>query len=213
MNIIEKILETVPGNIVTDSEIKIILKDSTEDQRYGIIKRALAANKLLRIKRGLYCLNERFHKRTLNLFELADRIYGPSYISFQSALSYNGWIPEAVYTVTSACIKRSKTFTTPLGVFSYLRVPANHALFDVQRNSSHGEFFYIASPWKALLDFIYAYKKEWTGIEQAVHDLRLEESYLKDVSFDYLEELASKYNSKIIDRFIKSIEKDVRNEH
>lgn len=213
MNIVEKILETVPGNIVTDNEIKIILKGSTDDQRYGIIKRALASNKLLRIKRGLYCLNERFHKRKLNLFELADRIYGPSYISFYSALSYHGWIPEAVYTVTSACVKRSRTFSTPLGVFSYLRVPANYALFDVRRNSLNSEFFYVASPWKALMDFIYVYKKDWTGIEPLVNNLRIEKEYLKNVSFDYLEELAGKYNSKIVYRFIKGLEEDLRNEH
>ncbi len=39
---------------------------------------------------------------------LAGSIYGPSYISFEFALSYYGLIPEAVYTVTCATFEKKK---------------------------------------------------------------------------------------------------------
>mgnify|MGYP003523184722 CR=1 FL=1 len=56
-------------------------------------------------------------------FEIATVIYGPSYISFESALSYHGWIPEAVRTTTCASVKRAKEFETPIGVFFFLHIP------------------------------------------------------------------------------------------
>ena len=39
---------------------------------------------------------------------LAGSIYGPSYISFEYALSFYGMIPEAVYTVTSATFEKKR---------------------------------------------------------------------------------------------------------
>ena len=48
----------------------------------------------------------------------------PSYISFESALSYRGLIPEAVYTTTSACLKRARRFASKVGLFSFTPIPA-----------------------------------------------------------------------------------------
>ncbi|MDD3361788.1 MAG: hypothetical protein PHW34_08975 [Hespellia sp.] len=39
---------------------------------------------------------------------LAESIYGPSYLSFEFALSYHGLIPEAVYAFTSATFEKKK---------------------------------------------------------------------------------------------------------
>ena len=52
---------------------------------------------------------------------LAGSIYGPSYISFEFALSYYGLIPEAVHVVTCASFekKKKKTYDTIFGTFTY----------------------------------------------------------------------------------------------
>ena len=55
------------------------------------------------IVRGLYETD-----RTVPGYLLAGSIYGPSYISFEYALSYYGLIPEAVYTVTCATFEKKK---------------------------------------------------------------------------------------------------------
>lgn len=49
---------------------------------------------------------------------LAGSIYGPSYISFEYALSYYGMIPEAVYIVTCATFDKKKKYETAFGTFT-----------------------------------------------------------------------------------------------
>ena len=49
----------------------------------------------------------------INLFYIANSIYSPSYISFESALSYYNIIPEAVFSVTSATSLKTNKKTNP----------------------------------------------------------------------------------------------------
>ena len=78
---------------------------------------------LVRIKRGLYCLSPKISGHDLDSRVVANALYGPSYVSFETALSMYGLIPERVTATMSACVKRAKRFTTPLGEFSYRAVP------------------------------------------------------------------------------------------
>ena len=68
------------------------------------------------ITRGLYETD-----RNAPAYLLAGSIYGPSYISFEYALSRYGLIPEAVYAVTCATFekKKKKKYETPFGTFTY----------------------------------------------------------------------------------------------
>jgi predicted transcriptional regulator of viral defense system len=45
------------------------------------------------------------------LFEIANRIYAPSYVSFEMALSYYGLIPESVFAITSASTRKTSRFS------------------------------------------------------------------------------------------------------
>ena len=67
------------------------------------------------ITRGLYETD-----RNAPAYLLAGSIYGPSYISFEYALSRYGLIPEAVYAVTCATFekKKKKKYETPFGTFT-----------------------------------------------------------------------------------------------
>src|SRR3989338_8200638 len=104
---IESIRDKIPYDVFTDEAVHQLIRESP-DTRYGLVKRAIAKGELIHLRRGLYGFAKKYQRRGTNLFELAQMMYGPSYISFESALSYHGWIPEAVYTVTSAAMKRSK---------------------------------------------------------------------------------------------------------
>jgi len=53
------------------------------------------------------------------LFEIANRIYVPSYISYEMALSYYNLIPESVYDITSVSTRRTYNFNTLIASFSY----------------------------------------------------------------------------------------------
>lgn len=102
--------------------------------------------------------NYRFSNGVLNenvLFETANRIYAPSYISFEMALSYYGLIPEAVYGITSATTLRTRSFATQIGEFIY-RTLTPHLFFGYQIVEYHDrKHFNVASPEKAILDYFY----------------------------------------------------------
>jgi len=64
--------------------------DGTPDRQSAIIKRAIASGEVLHLRRGLYCLAPRLQQHRPDPLVLAQRIYGPSYISFETALSFHG---------------------------------------------------------------------------------------------------------------------------
>lgn len=88
------------------------------------------------------------------VFEIANRIYSPSYISFEMALAYYGLIPESVYGFTSASTRKTSHFATPVGEFFYRTIhPKLFFGFEIVKNN--GKSFKIASPEKAFLDIFY----------------------------------------------------------
>ena len=95
----------------------------SSDRQFALLKRALKSEEIIRIHRGLYCLASKYLRSKIDPLVLAQRIYGPSYVSLETALSYHGWIPEAVYAITSTSLGRSREVGTPLRHFSFTRVP------------------------------------------------------------------------------------------
>jgi len=88
------------------------------------------------------------------VFEIANRIYAPSYVSFEMALARYGLIPEAVYGVTSASTRKTCSFKTPVGEFIYRTIqPGLYFGYDLIRNDD--KVFKMASPEKAFLDIFY----------------------------------------------------------
>lgn len=110
--------------------------------------------KIIRLKRGLYVASPEFSDKRLSINLIANHLYGPSYVSCQSALAYYGLIPERVYGVTSMTMKHSRKFTNSLGTFDYIRCEQDVFAIglDMQRESDVS--FVIATPEKALCDLI-----------------------------------------------------------
>ena len=89
-----------------------------------------------------------------SLFFIANRIYSPSYISLETALSYYGFIPEAVFAVTAVSTRKTKTFSTSYGEMIYKHIHPRY-FFGYDLVEFEGFRFKIASPEKAILDFLY----------------------------------------------------------
>lgn len=202
----ERLLDTAPHECFTAEDLTYYLAGS-DDARYGLVKRALAAREVIRLRRGLYCLAPQYRRHPVNLFALAQHVYGPSYVSLESALSYHGWIPEAVYAVTCAAFGESKEFATPLGTFRYTRVPQTLFYGAVERLTGEGlgDVALVARPIKALADYVYAYRKDWRSIAPVINSLRVDEEDLFAVSRAELEELIGSYRSRRVRRFLESI--------
>ncbi len=114
--------------------------------------RMVENGEIIRLRRGLYETDP-----TTTPFLVANEIFGPSYISFESALSWYGVIPEEVVSITSAtCNKRrSAEFTNPLGTFRYKDVPARVFEIGVQEWEMYDRKCKIATKEKAVCDKLY----------------------------------------------------------
>lgn len=78
---------------------------------------------LISLKNGLYVPGPASKVARPELMLIANHLWGPSYVSMETALSYWGLIPERVYETTSDTVKRSRMFKTELGRFSYRNSP------------------------------------------------------------------------------------------
>jgi predicted transcriptional regulator of viral defense system len=176
----------------------------------GLLKRAIQKREIVRYRRGLYGLAPRYERYRIHPFVLAQYLYGPSYISLEAALSYHGWIPEAVYTITCATLSRSHSFETSLGFFSFTRIPQNIFFAGVrQQTASDGSAFFLASPLKALVDYVYVHRPAWNSLEGAWESLRIEESELKTVDVAMVNELNGVYREKVVIRFLEKVRLEV----
>jgi len=177
----------------------------------ALLKRAVASREVWRVHRGLYCLSDRYTRGRINPLELAQQICGPSYISLETALSYHGWIPEGVRALTSAAVGRSRTFDTPVGLFSFTRVPQRSFLSGVRRISVEGGgAFFLATPLKALADYVYAQGCDWHSAAPVVERLRVEEESLAELTGELFDEVMSAYRPGRASRFLAGLRKDLK---
>jgi hypothetical protein len=112
---------------------------------------------IIRIKKGLYVVSTEVSQQIISRELVANHLYGPSYVSLESALSYYGLIPEKVYAVRSVTPKRARRFSTVLGNFDYLTVPYAYYSVGIRQEIVNNQYaFLIATPEKAVCDMILA---------------------------------------------------------
>lgn len=198
-----------PKSYITGTDLRIIL-DKTKDSRKGIIKRTIKEGYLERLKENIFLIQKIPNKPLPDRFELAEIIYGPSYISFESALSVHGWIPEAVYTTCSATVKQSKNFKTSLGAFSYEKIPEGIFSIGISHRKNENSIYFLADPWKALADLIYSRKKDWPNLEGLSNDLRIEYETMKISNLEVLSTVTKSYPNKRTRNVLATIEKEVK---
>lgn len=112
---------------------------------------------IIRLKKGLYVVSDKISRKVLSRELIANHLYGPSYVSFETALSFYGLIPERVFAMRSATFKRAKRFENVVGNFEYMTVPENYYPIGVVQKVVDNEYAYLlATPEKALCDLILA---------------------------------------------------------
>ena len=137
------------------------------------------------IKKGLYIAGPALKANKPEPFLLANHILGPGYVSLDAALSYYGLIPERVYEVSSITTKASRKFITPMGVFSYTRLPLPYYSFGIRQiKLSDEQYAMIASPEQALCDKMVTtsglvLRSQKTAQRYFLDDLRMDENDLK----------------------------------
>lgn len=205
----ENLLLEWPLCTIRDVDIATVIVDSP--RRYAAVNRAIKKGTLVRLRRGIYLIGKPYRKVFSSNFQIAHSIYGPSYVSFESALFYHQWIPEAVYTTTCATSKRSNEFETPLGIFQYAHVPDRLCYLGVQREGVDEEAFFMASPWKALADHCYVHDRIWNCPEDLYSDMRIEMEDMFESDLKILQILSEHYQSSRVRKFLSKMLRGLTN--
>ena len=112
--------------------------------------------------------------------------------------------------MTCVSFKKAKEFSTPLGVFSYNRIPQKLFYAGVERLADEaGNIFLMAKPIKALSDYVYVHKKDWMGLKPVVESLRVEEEELASITVSEFNSLIENHVSRRVQKFLKGLKKDL----
>lgn len=146
---VEKELRKRHIKVFTPLEFQRIFRESYNNSK-SFINRNVKRGLLLKFKNGLYGLS------SMNIlkFLIANKLYIPSYISFETALSYYHIMPETVYTVFSATTKASRQFEAQESNFIFHRIK-KEVFFGYVPKKIDETVILIAEPEKALLDYLY----------------------------------------------------------
>lgn len=150
----EELLRAVAAEPVFESGFLMAGADSPARIRLQL-GRWVKAGRIIQLRRGLYALAEPYARTPAHPFLAANRIVRPSYVSLQSALSWHGMIPEQVPVVTSVTSGRPHSRRTPLGDFLFRHVRGEFFRGYHRVEVQEGQFAFVASPEKCLLDLVY----------------------------------------------------------
>lgn len=194
--------------VLTERQLARLIGGSAE-RRYGLVNRAMKEGELLRLKRGLYVLANELREVPPHPFALAQQIVPGGYVTGESALSFHGWIPEAVRSVLSAVPKgKSVTYEhETLGGFEFRRltVREGHFLEAVSREVLEGQAALVAEPVRALMDLVYLRKWPWQGLDFLLKGLRIDEESLMRTPSTEIAPMLEVYKGKREREFINEL--------
>ena len=175
------------------------------------IRNLCSSGDLIQVKRGLYVASS-FPRRppAVSPLALAALIYGPSYVSLESALAHHGLIPERVDEITSVTCKRAKRFQTPLGRFTYRPVNESAFSYGVGLQSVAGGSFFLAEPEKALCDRIACIRHltAMRDIPAVLEDhLRVDLDAVIRMRLSVVRNIAKRYRRRSVDAFLRWLER------
>ncbi len=186
--------------------VKTIEMLQFEYRNYGNVYNKIAREErdgnLIKLKRGLYAT-----KDVKNPLVVANYIFAPSYISFETALAYYNMIPERVYLIKSATYKKNKTkvYENKLGRFMYEDVSKQVFAYGVDIIEIDGFKVQIASREKALLDMIASVppRSNIKEVEELLFDdLRISEDVYSQLDMNKMYDLAKLYKSTTIKNYM-----------
>lgn len=178
--LIERKLQECTSHVVDYATLKSILQGLEYENINSKIVQLKRKNIILPLKKGLYIHQSVNNSNLISKEHISNILFdGPSYVSLDYALYFHGLIPERVYEVTAVTTKRSKSFETELGIFSYTQISKELFPIGVNMMQTQNVYFLIAGKEKALCDKIYfTVNKTLTSIKAMAefleNDLRID---------------------------------------
>jgi hypothetical protein len=74
---------------------------------------------------------------------------------------------------------------------------------------AQGESYLLARPLKALADYVYVHKRDWTSAHPVVESLRVDELLLDEIPNEDFDALKDNYRSNRVRRFLEGLRKEL----
>jgi predicted transcriptional regulator of viral defense system len=177
-----------PKTIFSTKDVSLLWGEKNEAAARVRLSYYVRTGKLIRVHRGLYAKDKNYDK-----FELATRIYTPSYISFETVLAKAGVIFQ-FYSRIFVASYLTREITIDGQIYSYRKIKdsilTNHAGVEAKDN------YYIASPERAFLDIVYLNK-----------DYHFDN--LSPLNWDRVFEILPIYKNKSMEKRVKKYSKSI----
>jgi predicted transcriptional regulator of viral defense system len=157
------LLHQSPLPLFTLTSLKAIFGTNSRATLNALVKSLVDQKILEKIAPGLYNLSA----KPPDQFTIANFLVEPSYISFESALSYHGVLSQFPFIITSATTNKAqiKTFRH---TYQYYHLQPNLYFGYTYINN-----YLLATPEKALLDQLYLATKKYRLVNWDEYDLEI----------------------------------------
>ena len=144
----QRLLRQFKNIPISSSVLRTVLPQRASFTHF--ISNLVDTNQLIRVKRGLYVVSPDVSGVPINSMIIANSLYGPSYVSFSTALNYYGLIDDVSQGTYSASIKQDKRYLTPVGRFEYIAIPASYYALGIKQVVTNDCSFLIATPARSF---------------------------------------------------------------
>lgn len=180
---LKKLIDT-ERTVFRTQDLRVIWEESEKNVIIAA-KRMVEKEFIVKIAKGYYAIREDY-----NIFELANLIVSPSYVSLNSALFYwgvNFQVQDTIFSVARLNYEKSIRGRT------YKYYSLKPALFFEQEGIEIKENISLASPERAILDCFYF------GISPSIDNWdKVNKTILKDLVYKYPSSVKNKINKLLI---------------
>ncbi|MFH1553037.1 MAG: hypothetical protein ABID83_05315 [Candidatus Omnitrophota bacterium] len=181
--------------LFTLTDIKNLFPGEKEKTIKNNFTRWLSKGYCVRLKNNLYEFIEPGPEVKIPDLYVANRLYEPSYVSLETALSIYSIIPDIAAGVTSVSTRPTRTFRNRHGSFFY-RTCRSAAFTGYRLMLYDGFKTYIADKEKALVDFLY-YRLR-SGFSLNFDEERFNKKILKKINWKKVFYYAGLFNEKTV---------------
>lgn len=177
-------------SVFSIKELALIWKEDNSDNLKSKIKYYLDKDKLFRIRRGIYGKTKDY-----NIFEAANKIYSPSYVSFETILQKEGLIFQYSEEIFLA-FQLSKQIEIGNRKIIYRKLK-NEILLN-KKGVIYKDNYYRADKERAFMDMLYLNKNYYFD-------------NLRSINWQNCFEMLDIYNQKTLAQALNSFYRDYKN--
>ncbi len=178
-------LYSLPQTVFSFDEISQIFPEITDKRLRDRLHYFVQQNKLLRLRKGIYAKHE------FNKFELANKIYTPSYVSLETVLLREGVTFQLYETIFLMSYLSREVKVQGINI-QYRQIP--FSILTNMNGISREVGYSIASKERAFLDAVYVYKNYYFD-------------YLDILDWDKIHEMKKIYESKVFEKRVEKYHK------